>query len=834
MNTKSFELKVYFHYSVYLCLQIFLSAAGGLFLASLWFTGFALIDNILNFNLFFRWLNIILFAILAVRLIVRTIRCLKGIRPENILKIMEDRYSFKDTIISGYELRHDSRYDGFYLSNLFRTATENLKKVRWKDLLPYFNLKAAGLQCLIALILLFSYYFLVPANFLLSLNRFVNPEYRIKYSHVIVRTELQPRDIKVLEGSTVRFILYAFGQVKKPVLVLESPEHKVIRDDFNFLKTTNIGTNQVRMYEHTSNPIYNSFQYHALTIQTRDNIGIRTPSYSLRMIRLPIIRNLRITYIYPSYTQLKPRTISDNGNIEAVEKTRVQISGDVNNNLQEAVLFYNSRRIRLAVSENRFSGGFQLDQSGKYHIQITDINDNTDPASVRYSVIVNPDNPPEVEIIKPGTDISLQDDLLIPLEISARDDYAVAQLKLCYKINKSLIETGQEEIDFNIPRQPSLTHTTVWDLGKLSFIPGDVIEYFARVYDGYTPPESHTVNSRKYYIRFPTMEDMYKQADKESAKNVVTLEQLIREQKEQYQETDKMLKDMESKENLSYIEKKQLEKLKENQSRINKSLETLNEKLKQTTEKVREKNLHSTEVIKKMEDIHKLLNEVMNKQMKESMDKLSEVLKNVQLSEMKKKMLSQKLTQEEILKRLDKTLEMLKSVKNQKKVEGFKKTADELARKQQELLNKTLDRRSDQDQLKNTQDMIRKEYQDLKKSMEEFQQEMKGEKNGLEKAMDQINRQQENSGINENFQNSRNALHSKNQKESVRNQKQIVSKLDSLSSELSKMQNQGQQADVERLFAVLDASIFNLLQISGKIESYHNRTRKPEDPMKAE
>ena len=833
MDLIHFNKKVNQTFSKYFSLNLFYIIAELFLFYSIWFLAFSIIDNILNFNVFFRWLNLIVFMILFGRRIFNYYLKLKEITRKTVLVKIEDKYKFKDTVISGYELQDSDEFDKFYISQVLNQAVLNLKKMKFSSIVNIQQLKKEALS-LLSCILFFSLYsFVLPDNFNISLNRFVNPAFKIKYTHKIVKLDIYPKNVTVLEGGDLRVKLITYGSVKDAFFVMKN-KGNIITEKFNLTGESNVSTNdKIYIYDYHLKGVYDNFIYYGETIQTRDNIKIKTPEYNIRVVKEPSIKNLKIVYLYPSYTYLKPVVVEDNGNIEAVEKTVIKISGKANNNLSGAVLFYNNRKIKLSISDNSFLGKFMLTSSGKYYIKFKDRNYYTNTRPVNYSIIVTPDQPPVVDIVKPGMDVTLQDSSEFPLEIYAYDDYAVNDLKLFYKIKKVYLdrEMKWKAVPFEIQNTPVVNHKYEWDLSKLSFMPGDIIEYYAQVYDGYKPAEKHTVKSKKYIIKFPTVDEMYRQFDREQEQHVASLESILKDQKDLHKETEKLIRDMEGKKEMSYIEKKELEKLKENQTKIAEAVDKLSQNLKQTHDNMKKKDMYTLEIMEKMQAVQELLEEVSTKQMQEAMEKLYEAVKNIKLSDAKKKILSQKITQEEILKRLEKTMHMLKEMKNRQKLESYRKITDKLIEKQKELLNKTMEKMAgekdhDSKKLKEEQEAIKDSFNKMKEDAKKFEDQLKKENSDLKNDISDLNKKMESSDINKDFNKSAKSLEKNELSDSVQSQEEILSKMSSLNSDVCKMCAGGMQMDITKILNALDQTIFNLLRTSEKIEIYKNRINR--------
>ncbi|HEC92417.1 MAG TPA: hypothetical protein ENI51_05420, partial [Candidatus Atribacteria bacterium] len=557
-----------------------------LFVFFLWFLGFVAVDNILHLNIFFRWVNLLSFIFLISLYIKNSYLVLKNVSPINTAVEIEDKYNFKDQVISAFQLENSKEYPLYFIENLNKNAIKFIKKVKLTNIISLKELYKNLFKALFPGVAFIIYVYLFPSNFKISFNRFINPAFKLKQYHRLVKIDIQPKGAVIIEGESLKINLITYGKVKSPKIVFINPSGNKIKETPALSKTTNISqTNKKYIYSFLLNNVYDNFKYYGETIQTRDNIPVTTKEYAIKVVKRPYVKKLRLIYYYPSYTYLKTKIIEDNGHIESVEKTTIKITGEANNPLKNGkILLKSGRVVPLKINGKRFTGNLFVTRNNEYSILLTDVYGHKNINPVKYQILVIKDNPPAVEITRPGMDIEIEESLKVPLEIYAQDDYAVNTLSLYYKIRRAYVQISPElkKIDFEIKPEAEVKINYEWDLNKIRIAPGDVVEYYAQVWDGYKPKESHLVNSKKYFIKFPTIEDMYRQLNKEQTRNVISLKELLEEQERMAKETEKLIKSLESKKELSYIEKKEIEKLKETQQRILKNTKKLAENLKET------------------------------------------------------------------------------------------------------------------------------------------------------------------------------------------------------------------------------------------------------------
>jgi hypothetical protein len=803
-----------------------------LIILNLWFLAFALIDNIFSINILLRWLNFFGFAFFILYKFKKIYYNFKIINPQSTANLIDDLFNFKDQIISSYQLHSKNESSNPFIQELNKHAINLIKNVKIKNIINLKNFYHTFLKFSVTFSFLILYAIIYSQNFYISLNRFLNPFYKIKQYHKIVKFELYPKDVVILEGSDLKITLKTFGKVNSVRLVfLNVKSDNTIFEIPQITAVSNISeTNKIYIYEFTMKNIYDEFKYYAETFQTRENIIIKSDKYSIKVVKAPYVKNLKLIYNYPYYTALKPKVVEENGNIEAVEKTLVKIIGTANNLLKSGeIIFKTGRKINLNINENKFEAGIFVISDDEYFIKLKDIYGNTNSNSVKYHIISIKDKPPTVEIVRPGVDIELKDNFIIPIEISAQDDYAVNNLWLYYKIHKKYIETEPklENIEFKSALLPEVKINYNWDLNKLKISPGDYIEYYACAWDGYKPSDSHLAFSQKYFIKFPTITEMYQTLNKEQSENIISLQDLLKEQENLLKETEKSIKTLEEKKEMSYIEKKEMERLKEQQEKIASNIKNLSEKMDEIVKKIEKEKMFTPQLIEKTEQIKNLIDELYDRELKEAIKQLQEAAEKINLDESKRKLLSTKITQEEILKRLDKTIEMLKKLKVQQQVESFKKSAEEIIKKEQKLLQDTIDAKFKNNfsgnELSKRQNEINNDFQKFKNEFNKFVEDIKNNYPEISNPLKESLNQSVQDNIEKEMNNSANSLKNSNWDSAMNSQRKIISSLNNFTGACDKACSSMQNMDLSKVIDTIDSTIFNIVNISQKMEAIKNK-----------
>ncbi|MFH1748687.1 MAG: hypothetical protein ABIG44_16760 [Planctomycetota bacterium] len=157
--------------------------------------------------------------------------------------------------------------------------------------------------------------------------------------------------------------------------------------------------------------------------------------YRVTLQYRPRIEQLRITVTPPEYVDRPAHTFKPNvGDVTALAGSSIELAATASVSLSRAELeFSDGTTIPLTVSgdqHRQLSGGFTLTRGGSYAPRITDLQDLTNIRPPRYTLTVEPDQPPLAIVKVPGRDLILPANAEIELAIEAEDDIGLSRVAL--------------------------------------------------------------------------------------------------------------------------------------------------------------------------------------------------------------------------------------------------------------------------------------------------------------------------------------------------------------------------------------------------------------------
>ena len=245
-------------------------------------------------------------------------------------------------------------------------------------------------------------------------------------------------------------------------------------------------------------PVERNFTYKIVT----DRLASR--DYNVTALHPAQVERIDVEYEYPKFTGLKARVDENSGDIFGPAGTKVKVRITSNKPVTSGALaMRGGTPVPLAASTavpatNKASvleTSFTLDKDAAYRVTLNDIDGLTNVDATEYFIRLLNDRPPDVRVMRPGSDRQVTRLEEITVEARADDDYGISQLDLVYAVRG-----GQERV---IPLhrngvgasagaggkgvtggdQTNVSGTHTLYVEELDVQPGDFITYYARARD---------------------------------------------------------------------------------------------------------------------------------------------------------------------------------------------------------------------------------------------------------------------------------------------------------------------------------------------------------------
>ena len=694
----------------------------------------------------------------------------------------ETEFASENRILSAVQLQraladNPLGYAPEFIEHLIVQTSRDMEQVQRKQVFQseYRKIKRNGGIALAGIGLLLITHFFLPTAFLSFAQSFQVLPATLQADGDLEKsiqfTEIQPGNIQIERGTDVRITAKVNGHFGAPVELY----YRVgdVDEDASATKWQSVSMQSAPTDVENNLQVSTAASHYGVTLEKVSRplqyyISVKeviSTQYQLTISDEPVVTRFQYRLIYPPYTQLQPQTLSANtGDIQTLFGTEVVFAAESNKPLKKAALvFEESDDAPLEIKEQieqpsstepveaeQMQGSFIAQQSGRYHIHITDVEGFANRDPVNYTLTVFEDAVPDVSIVAPARDTVLDNSMLVELKVEAADDYGIQELQLVYRVE---IEAAEEVnvplkrwgvVNADVRRSVFLTYT--WDVDRIGIFPGETLAYYVQALDNDNVSGPNIGRSPTYTLRFPSLSELYDAVAAEQEAEQRGLDELVDEQADATGLVDDLLDTMKrlSRKNqqLTRNDENLMQQVLENQKQIEESVQQLVEDMRETVEEMEQNQLFDAETIEKYQELQDLMERALSEEHKEILRKLSEALAEQQMDEQQQSMREANLSQEQFLQQLERAKALYEQILLEQELEAAAKQASALAEQQKELMD-TLEASTESaplNDLAQKEDKIGEEFGQLSEKLEKLGTDMKELAENSENAPPQVER----------------------------------------------------------------------------------------------
>ena len=205
--------------------------------------------------------------------------------------------------------------------------------------------------------------------------------------------------------------------------------------------------------------------------------------YRVRVVDLPSVKKIQVTYQFPKWTGLKPVVQEQSGDLRAIEGTDASIEVEMDKPLNEGRLALDDNKaISLSAGAgNTYKGSIHMNKDGAYHIAALEQGQAV-RLSEDYFIATDKAEPPQVSISHPGGDYRASPIEEVKVGVEAADQFGVRDMHLHYSVN------GGADRDINLLKTPGAKNADgsyTLRLEDFKLVPGDLVSLYATAKDGH-------------------------------------------------------------------------------------------------------------------------------------------------------------------------------------------------------------------------------------------------------------------------------------------------------------------------------------------------------------
>jgi hypothetical protein len=208
--------------------------------------------------------------------------------------------------------------------------------------------------------------------------------------------------------------------------------------------------------------------------------NVRSPTFKVHVVDLPVVENLAMTYNFPDWTGRDPETHDPGGDVRAIADTVVELHVRSDRAMTPGELIVDDQVIPLEVDGNTATASFTVAEDGQYFVAAK-VGGEQIRLTDDYFITRLDDEGPRIEFARPGRDWSASSIEEVTTRVSAEDDFVLESLELRFSVNGSEWQSIELPVDTNVAELDHvffLESLVKNDAGE-TMSPGDLITYYA-------------------------------------------------------------------------------------------------------------------------------------------------------------------------------------------------------------------------------------------------------------------------------------------------------------------------------------------------------------------
>ena len=467
-----------------------------------------------------------------------------------------------------------------------------------------------------------------------------------------------------------------------------------------------------------------------------------TDIYNVSVMYPTMIQKLKVRLDFPSYSGLGSRYLDDNnGDISSLKGTKAYLELYLNKSISEGNIdFQNNKDIPLKIRSQSAAAEFTIEEDDIYSIILEDEYGITNTNPIRYIIATIADQYPYIEVIEPGKDIDLEEGMMVPLYFKIQDDFGFSRLRLAYRKkmadetdieinadnNEEKIASAYSYINLDIFNAKELSQNLSyeWDLKSTGMMPEDEMIYYIEVYDNDAVSGPKRSVSGNYKIRFPSLAEMYSNVNDIQDEVMDDMEEIFERNEQLQEKLDDISLEMKKNYDMNWEKKRELKSIADEQEELEKKIENTIKRLEELADKIEKNELVSFETMQKYRELQELLDTIISPEYKKAIEEMQKSLQDAMRNpEMRNLVNKMSISQKDLAKRIERTLNIMKHIQAEQKMDEAVKKAEEILKKQKEITENLENRnglnKQKTEEMASDEGKLRESAEDLKGTMEE-------------------------------------------------------------------------------------------------------------------
>ena len=414
--------------------------------------------------------------------------------------------------------------------------------------------------------------------------------------------------------------------------------------------------------------------------------SLTSPRYQITLAGEPRPLSFSATITAPAYARLPLQSSSGTrGDLSALAGSRAAVEVTFDRDLESlTAAIGNAAAVAWSeVTPRRWRGTVELRGAGDWELRARAA---TGEGRFRYRLSVTPDSPPVISVVLPTGDLDLPAGQRVPYDVVAQDDLGVSELQLEWRKDAADPWRTQSLATFrDEPREARATAR--WDASPLALLPGESGVFRFVALDNARPGARGRALSAEFRVRFPSLKDLYATLEDRQDNVAKALEKA----KQQTQELQKSIEKLQRQpqtpnaQSPSFERAEEMKQAAERQQAVAQQVKDAAAEMRETLDQAAERQAFQEQLQRKLQEMSELLKDIQSNEFKEALKKMQNALEKMDRRSMEESLPKLQQENKDMLQQLERSLELLKQLREEEKLDALARRADELKTKQDEL-----------------------------------------------------------------------------------------------------------------------------------------------------
>jgi len=471
--------------------------------------------------------------------------------------------------------------------------------------------------------------------------------------------------------------------------------------------------------------------------------GMTTTEGLVTVMHPPVLTELALRLEPPAYTGLPAEDLMPPPpSLEAPAGSHLRWSGRANKVLAAATsMADDGAELPWTIRGDTLTLAWTADRDLAWRLRLDDVDGLQDLDPVHRMVHVLPDAPPTAWLRGETEGGRLPGDGRVLLQALGEDDYGVASLSLLVRREAAwggaadttwtrLPLDRADRLRADSPDGPvsaaagdreggpgavRWSQALLLETAELELMPGDALLLAAEAVDNRRPGPAARARSKVIRLELPSAADLLTEQVADEDDRLDDLDALRRRGDSMREELARLERELKKDADLDFARKQELEDALARQEALREEVERIADAMQQDIGELMEHNAASQELLERMEQVSQLLQEVQSEELKRLQDQLRQAMDQLSEEEIRAAMEDVAKNQQEFLEKLDRAIAQLEEMKRAQEMARMTSEVEDLMREQQALLDQDQDAAAEAER----QDALARAAEEMKEQLRE-------------------------------------------------------------------------------------------------------------------